>query len=63
MAENKYLLTQGNKKDYKYSEYVIDTKEDLSSINVEDTCPGSVAYVVATGEVYMLNNQKEWILQ
>ncbi len=60
---DKYLLTQGNKKDYKYSEYVVDNVEGLASINIADICPGSVAYVVETGEVYMLNNKKEWILQ
>ena len=59
----KYLLTQGNKKDYKYSEYVVDTKADLDVIDVTDDCPGSVAYVVETGEVYMLNTKKEWVLQ
>ena len=59
----KYLLTQGNKKDYKYSEYVVDTKADLDNINTLDDCPGSVAYVVETGEVYILNTKKEWVLQ
>ena len=30
-----------------------------SQINVETLCPGSVAYVIETGAVYILNSQKE----
>lgn len=57
------LLRQGSRTDYNYKEYVLDTKADLANINLALCCPGSVAYIVTTKEVYMLSNEKEWVLQ
>ena len=58
-----FLVKQASKMDYHYSEYVLDTVEELDDINVNSCCPGSVAYVMSTGDVYMLTNKKEWKLQ
>ena len=54
-----YLLKQGGRVDYNYKEYYLDTDNDLSLISAGDACPGSVAYVIASGKVYMLNTNKQ----
>ena len=58
-----FLLRQGSRTDYNYKEYYLDSADELSEINVDACCPGSIAYVIATGAVYMLNTSKKWILQ
>ena len=58
-----YLVKQASKTDYHYSEYFLDTVEELAEINVNSCCPGSVAYIMSTGDVYMLTNKKEWKVQ
>ena len=55
-----YLLRQGGKTDYNYKEYYLDTTTELSNINTIDCATGSVAYIINTQQVYILNNQKEW---
>ena len=58
-----YLVKQGARVDYNYKEFYLDSAEELKDINVNDCCPGSVAVVISTGEVYMLTNKKEWKVQ
>ena len=58
-----FIVKQGEEYDYKYKELVIDEEEDLALINVDNCCPGSTVYVIATGNVYMLDTKKEWRLQ
>lgn len=58
-----FLLRQGGRTDYNYKEYYLDTPEELSQINTEACCPGSTAYVISNGQVYMLNSQKVWVVQ
>lgn len=60
------ILRQGGRTDYNYKEWYLDTEEDLQEISEEElksACTGSVAYVIATGNVYMLNSEKKWIAQ
>ncbi len=60
------ILRQGGRTDYNYKEWYLDTEADLQEISEEElksACTGSVAYVIATGNVYMLNSEKEWIAQ
>ena len=57
------LIKQGSRTDYNYKEYVLDTKNDLVNINTGECCPGSVAYIIDSKELYMLNSKKEWVLQ
>ena len=57
------LIKQGSRTDYNYKEYVLDTKNDLANINTGECCPGSVAYIIDSKELYMLNSKKEWVLQ
>lgn len=58
-----YLVKQGAKTDYNYKEYYLDSADELKDINVNSCCPGSVAYIMTTGDVYMLTNEKEWKIQ
>lgn len=55
-----FLGKQGGKTDYNYKEYYLDTEAELSSIDVRFCSPGSVAYIIATTKVFMLNSKKEW---
>ena len=57
------LVKQGSRTDYNYKEYVLDTKDELANINTGECCPGSVAYIIDSKELYMLNSKKEWVLQ
>ena len=57
------LVKEGTRINYMYKEFYIDTVEDLANIDKNICCPGSVAYVIATSDVYILNNSKEWIKQ
>lgn len=57
------LVKQGSRTDYNYKEYVLDTKDDLANINTGECCPGSIAYIIDSKELYILNSKKEWVLQ
>lgn len=57
------LIRQGSRTDYNYKEYILDTKNDLVNINISECCPGSIAYIIDSKELYILNNKKEWVLQ
>lgn len=54
-----YLIKQGGRLDYNYKKYILDTEDELSQVPVHACCPGSIAYVIATKTVYMLNSQKQ----
>ena len=42
------------------TEFYLDGPEDIKDLPT--TCaPGSTAIVIATAQVFMLNNQKEWV--
>lgn len=58
-----YLLKQGGKTDYNYKEFMLDTADELKDIDVNLCSVGSVAYIISTGDVYMLDNKKEWRVQ
>lgn len=44
---------------YGIKEFACDTPEDLK--NLPSCSMGSVAIVISTAEVYMLNSKKEWV--
>lgn len=67
-----YMLRQGGKTDYNYKEYYFDTEAEFTEFKNTDfvelkkkklVCPGSVAYIISGGTVYILNSQFEWIAQ
>ena len=45
------------------TEFVADTEDDIKDLptSPNEVYPGSTCIVVATANVYMLNNKKEWI--
>lgn len=48
-------------RDFDWEEYVIDTPEDV--INLPTVCGwGSMALCISTGDLYILNSNKEWKL-
>lgn len=55
-----FLVKQGGRTDYNYKEYYLDTEDELSQIDLSLCGPGSVAYVIATQKVFILNSKKEW---
>ena len=57
------IVKQGGRVDYNYKEIFLDNADELNNVVIKDLCPGSVAYIIATGAVYILNSQKEWIAQ
>lgn len=58
-----YLLRQNDDTDYNYKEYYLDTKEELSQIETAYCCPGSIAYIINSTDVYILNTNKQWVIQ
>lgn len=58
-----YLVKQGARVDYNYKEFYLDSADELSEIDVNSCCPGSVAFIITTGVVYMLTEKKEWRVQ
>lgn len=45
---------------YGLKEYVVDSESDIELLPV-DGVMGSSAFVIESGEVYMLNGKKEWV--
>ena len=58
-----YIVKQNGKIDYDYKEIYLDEESELAILNIKAMCAGSVAYIIKTGTVYILNSQKEWIKQ
>lgn len=58
-----YLLVQGGRTDYNYREYYLDTVSELKDLDVNKCCPGSVAYIIKSGDVYILSNELVWEVQ
>ena len=45
---------------YGIYDYVCDTQEDLSFLPT-GCAPGSLAYVIETGNIYVMNSLKKWV--
>lgn len=58
-----YVVRQGGRQDYEYKEVYLDEESELSNVDTKTMCTGSVAYIIKTGTVYILNSQKKWIAQ
>lgn len=59
------IVKQGGRTDYNYMEVFLDTVYELEEVLTKfpNIVAGSVAYIISTGAVYILNSQKEWIAQ
>lgn len=42
-------------------EYMCDTKDDVKDLPV-NISPGSMAFIIDTGDLYILNHSREWVL-
>ena len=54
------LTSSNGEIQYDVNEYVCDTPEDVAKLPKNCSMGGS-AIVISTGDVYMLNSQKEWV--
>lgn len=54
------ISKQHGKESYRVMEYIVDTATEVNNLP-KDVAPGSVAFCVATGDIYMLNGQKVWV--
>ena len=54
-----YIVKQGGRVDYNYKEIFLDTADELDDIDIKQVSVGSVAFVIETGTVYILNSQGE----
>lgn len=41
-------------------EFRVDTEEDMAKIDVNACTTGTIAYIIDTGKLFMLNSKKEW---
>lgn len=58
-----FIVKQGGRTDYNYKEYFLDNTDELENIDVKACCPGSIAYIISNGDLYILNSEKIWVLQ
>lgn len=57
-----FKITKQNERTATYvTEFVADEEADIQELPTTEVAPGSVCIVTATSNVYMLNNQEEWI--
>ena len=54
------ILSNSGHTGYGIKEFVCDTPDDIQDLPV-DVKPGSSAFVISTGAVYMINSQGEWV--
>ena len=45
---------------YGVKEFLLDSKEDLEKLTT-DIRSGSSALIISTGEIFMLNGEKQWV--
>lgn len=60
-----YLVKQSNQNDYSYVEFYLDDISELPEVlktkKGKNACPGSIALIINTSEVYCLNSKREWV--
>lgn len=54
-------MKENDRARYSLVEYVADTENDVNNLPT-DCLPGSSCIVAETSNVYMLNNQGQWVL-
>ena len=54
------LMKQSGHITYGLKEYVVDSEDDIDLLPLD--CPmGSSAFVIQTGDMYMMNGNHEWV--
>lgn len=54
-------MSNGNKVTYGVAQYCCDTEDDIQNLPSTGCAPGSVAFIIETGAVYMMNSKGEWV--
>lgn len=54
------ITSANGKTQYNIYEFVCDTPDDLISLP-KDCGVGSTAFIISTGDLYMINSNKEWV--
>lgn len=54
------IIEQNGNPVYGIYSYILDAPEDLENLPRKGA-PGSTALVASTGNIYILNNQREWV--
>lgn len=56
------IHTNGDRVAYGIQHFILDTTDDLSTLNKNTTInPGSTIFIIETSKYYMLNGKKSWI--
>lgn len=53
------IISRGDIISYGHNEYIVDSPKDIAELPITDR-QGSSAFVISTGERYILNSNKEW---
>ena len=55
--------SQNGEVEYGITEYTLDSRDDLEGLQkyAQYAAPGSSAFIIATGDTYMLNSLREWV--
>lgn len=56
------IAIQSKGKPYGVKHYVVDVLEDLNLIRLDLTAMGSTAYVISTGDKYIVSGNNTWVL-
>ncbi len=54
-------MSNSGKTSYGVTEFTCDTLEDVENLPSQGCAPGSVAIVISTGAIYMMNSKGEWV--
>jgi len=57
------MTREHNERVYGLKQFVVDTESEIATLPTVDPTlvPGSTAFVIATSNTYMLNNQRSWV--
>ena len=55
------LISTNGKTAYGVKEFALDLESDLTSIDVSECNPGSIAFIIENSKYFMLNSSKKWI--
>lgn len=55
------LISSNGEVQYDVNEYVCDTLDDIAKLP-KNCAMGSFAIVISTGDVFILNSNKEWVV-
>ena len=54
------IVSQNDNITYGKNKYILDSPDDIAMLET-NALAGSIAFIISTGEYYMLNSAKEWL--